>query len=142
EIVKALFQGARILILDEPTAVLSPPEIDDLWRVLRRLRSGGTTIVLITHKLDEVVEISDTITVMRQGQTVERRATAGATPADIARAMVGPAVPLGGPPDAPQAVDNSGGLVVRNLVVGAGAVPVVNDISFDVGLGEVVGIAG
>ena len=142
EIVKALFQGARILILDEPTAVLSPPEIDDLWRVLRRLRESGTTIVLITHKLDEVVEISDAITVMRHGQTVERRATAGATPADIARAMVGRDVSLGGKPDAPQPVDTKGGLVVRNLVVGTGALPAVNDISFDAGLGEVVGIAG
>jgi general nucleoside transport system ATP-binding protein len=142
EIVKALFQGARILILDEPTAVLSPPEIDDLWRVLRRLRAGGTTIVLITHKLDEVVEISDSITVMRQGQTVERRPTAGATPAEIARAMVGREVALGGRPDAPQPVDTGDGLVVRSLIVGAGTLPAVNNISFDVGLGEVVGIAG
>jgi simple sugar transport system ATP-binding protein len=140
EIVKALFQGARILILDEPTAVLSPPEIDDLWRVLRRLREGGTTIVLITHKLDEVVEISDTITVMRQGQTVERRPTA-ATRRHRARDGWS-RCDAGRPSDAPQPVDTRAGLVVRNLIVGAGALPAVNNISFDVGLGEVVGIAG
>ncbi len=70
EILKVLYRGARILILDEPTAVLSPPEIAELWRVLRRLTSEGGTVVLITHKLDEVIEISQTITVMRAGATV------------------------------------------------------------------------
>src|SRR4029079_13008976 len=72
EILKTLYRGAKILILDEPTAVLSPPEIDELWTVLRRMRDRGETIVLITHKLGEVMEISDSITVMRQGSTVER----------------------------------------------------------------------
>ena len=64
EILKTLYRGAKILILDEPTAVLSPPEVLDLWKVLRRLRDDGGTVVLITHKLDEVIEISETITVM------------------------------------------------------------------------------
>ena len=72
EILKTLYRGAKILILDEPTAVLSPPEIDELWQVLRGMRERGETIVLITHKLDEVMEISDTITVMRQGRTIEQ----------------------------------------------------------------------
>ena len=72
EILKTLYRGAKILVLDEPTAVLSPPEVNELWAVLRRLRDAGGTIVLITHRLDEVIEISDTITVMRAGQTVER----------------------------------------------------------------------
>ena len=94
EILKALFRGARLLILDEPTAVLSPPEVQDLWAVLRRLRADGSTIVLITHKLDEVMAISDLITVMRAGRTVERLTTAGTTPAAIARAMVGRDVAL------------------------------------------------
>ncbi|HET7613674.1 MAG TPA: ATP-binding cassette domain-containing protein, partial [Gemmatimonadaceae bacterium] len=76
EILKVLFRGARILVLDEPTAVLSPPEVRELWTVLRRLRDNGDTIVLITHRLDEVVELSDTITVMRAGQTVARIKTA------------------------------------------------------------------
>ena len=68
EILKTLYRGAQILILDEPTAVLSPPEIDELWHVLRQMRDRGETIVLITHKLDEVMAISDTITVMRQAR--------------------------------------------------------------------------
>src|SRR5262249_5977282 len=72
EILKALYRGAKVLILDEPTAVLSPPEVAELWRVLRKMRDDGNTIVLITHKLDEVMAISDTITVMRQGTTVGR----------------------------------------------------------------------
>src|SRR5215212_7822392 len=79
EILKALFRGAKILILDEPTAVLSPGEIAELWQVLRQMRDRGETIVLITHKLDEVMEISDTITVMRQGRTVGRLRTVDTT---------------------------------------------------------------
>src|SRR3954463_12092883 len=94
EILKVLFRGARILVLDEPTAVLSPPEVRELWAVLRRLRDNGATIVLITHRLDEVVELSDTITVMRAGQTVARIKTSATTPAEIARAMVGREVSL------------------------------------------------
>jgi len=96
EILKALFRGARVLILDEPTAVLSPPEVAELWRVLRRVRDGGATIVLITHKLDEVIDVSDRITVMRAGRTVAQMPTAGTTPAAIARAMVGRDVSLAG----------------------------------------------
>src|SRR3954471_8845485 len=94
EILKTLYRGAKILVLDEPTAVLSPPEIDELWNVLRQMRQRGETIVLITHKLDEVMEISDTITVMRHGKTVERLRTADTNPGEIARAMVGRNVQL------------------------------------------------
>ena len=83
EILKTLFRGAKILVLDEPTAVLSPPEVRELWTVLRRLRDAGGTIVLITHRLDEVIEISDVITVMRAGQTVDRLQTSDTTPAQI-----------------------------------------------------------
>ena len=94
EILKTLYRGAKVLVLDEPTAVLSPPEVAELWRVLRRLRDEGGTVVLITHKLDEVVAVSDAITVMRGGTTVERIRTADTTPAAIARAMVGRDVAL------------------------------------------------
>ena len=94
EILKALFRGARILILDEPTAVLSPPEVQELWRVLRSLRESGGTIVLITHKLDEVMAVSDHVTVMRHGETVATMLTTETTPAAIARAMVGRDVDL------------------------------------------------
>lgn len=89
EILKVLWRGARILILDEPTAVLSPPEVRELWTVLRGHVARGGTVVLITHKLDEVVEISDAITVMRAGETVARIRTADTTPREIAKAMVG-----------------------------------------------------
>ncbi len=94
EILKVLFRGARILVLDEPTAVLSPPEVQDLWRVLRTLVADGGTVVVITHKLDEVVEISQSITVMRAGETVGHMQTAEATPSSIARMMVGREVKL------------------------------------------------
>jgi simple sugar transport system ATP-binding protein len=95
EILKVLWRGAKVLILDEPTAVLSPPEVDELWHVLRGLRASGDTIVLITHKLDEVMEISDAITVMRAGRTVDRLVTRETTPSAIAKAMVGREVTLG-----------------------------------------------
>ncbi|GJG87348.1 ABC transporter [Gemmatimonadetes bacterium T265] len=98
EILKVLYRGARLLILDEPTAVLSLPEVRELWTVLRGLVAAGGTVVLITHKLDEVVEVSDAITVMRAGATVARLRTADTTPRAIARAMVGRDVALA--PDA------------------------------------------
>ena len=94
EILKTLYRGARLLILDEPTAVLSPPEVDELWRVLRTLRDGGATVVLVTHKLDELMDVTDHITVMRAGRTVGALVTRRTTPAAIATAMVGRAVAL------------------------------------------------
>ena len=96
EILKVLYRGARILILDEPTAVLSPLEVDELWAVLRGLRDEGGTIVVITHKLDEVMDISDAVTVLRDGRTVDRMRTSDTDPRSIARAMVGREVALVG----------------------------------------------
>ena len=96
EILKTLYRGARILVLDEPTAVLSPPEVEELWQVLRQMRARGETIVLITHKLDEVMSISDTVTVMRHGRTITRLRTADTNPHQIAREMVGRDVALAG----------------------------------------------
>jgi simple sugar transport system ATP-binding protein len=155
EILKALFRGAKILILDEPTAVLSPSEVDELWEVLRTMRSAGKTIVLITHKLDEVMEISDRITVMRRGRTVDQMATSSTTPAAIARSMVGRDVALAGStvfgnaapvavastptPDATQTPP----LAVTNLTVrNARRRVVVDNVSFEVAAGEILGIAG
>jgi len=166
EILKVLYRGARLLILDEPTAVLSPPEVRELWRVLRGLTAAGGTVVLITHKLDEVVEISDTITVMRAGRTVERIRTKDTTPRDIARAMVGRDVALAldvdpsaisnrdsGPGTrgavtdflnrAPSAEPRVATLVVRDLVVPSARRPnEVDGVSFEVAPGEIFGIAG
>jgi simple sugar transport system ATP-binding protein len=155
EILKALFRGAKILILDEPTAVLSPGEVAELWNVLRTVRAGGSTIVLITHKLDEVMQISDRITVMRRGRTVDRMATSGTTPADIARAMVGRDVALAGStafgaamPTATAAAPTPDAartppLTVANLTVRNERRHVaVNDVSFHIAAGEILGIAG
>jgi simple sugar transport system ATP-binding protein len=160
EILKVLWRGARILILDEPTAVLSPPEVQELWNVLRRLREQGDTVVLITHKLDEVIEISDTVTVMRAGETVGRVATKGATPAGIARMMVGRDVVLVGEsialgaqaglagaaeaPGAPSRGPARGtGLSVTNLSVTTPQRPrAVDRVAFDIAPGEILGVAG
>ncbi|HEY8794304.1 MAG TPA: ABC transporter ATP-binding protein [Gemmatimonadaceae bacterium] len=152
EILKSLVRGARILILDEPTAVLSPPEVQELWRVLRALRDDGGTIILITHKLDEVAEISDVITVVRAGRTVARFPTAGTSPAAIARAMVGRDVVLAGdaiesqtswraPPERANAAAPA--LEVRHLVVtGERRARAVDDVSFTIQPHEILGIAG
>ncbi len=144
EILKTLYRGARILLLDEPTAVLSPPEVTELWRVLRRVRDGGATIILITHKLDEVMHVTENITVMRQGETVARMATRDTTPEGIAKAMVGRDVDLG--------VQSAHGgaramgapaLEVQHLVVrGARVDRAVHDVSFAIQPGEILGIAG
>jgi simple sugar transport system ATP-binding protein len=152
EILKTLYRGAKILILDEPTAVLSPPEIDELWTVLRRMRARGETIVLITHKLDEVMEISDSITVMRQGATVDRMRTANTTPAQIAKAMVGRDVQLamdyladelGVPAERTMLPATTPMLELRNLVVNnARRLTAVDGVSLAVSAGEILGIAG
>ncbi|MBK6489986.1 MAG: ABC transporter ATP-binding protein [Gemmatimonadetes bacterium] len=146
EILKVLYRGAKILILDEPTAVLSPPEVVELWRVLRRLSSEGGTVVLITHKLDEVIEISSTITVMRAGETVGQVRTDETTPAGIARMMVGRDVRLA----AEMEMDGGRGtgdgraaLRVAGLTVPSSRRPnEVDNLSFTVRAGEIFGIAG
>ena len=154
EILKTLHRGARILILDEPTAVLSPPDVQELWTVLRKLRDDGGTIVLITHRLDEVIDISETITVMRGGATVGRMKTSETTPAEIAKAMVGRDVALSAPmrsalgaaaPAGAHAPSIAGQslLQVRDLAVDdSRRVRVVDGVTFDIRAGEVLGIAG
>jgi simple sugar transport system ATP-binding protein len=148
EILKTLYRGARILILDEPTAVLSPPEVRELWAVLRALREDGGTVVLITHKLDEVIDVSDAITVMRQGATVARMSSAGVTPQAIARAMVGRDVSLALDAEYSGGTISTGSgatplLEVRDLVVpGARRQAAVDGVSFSIAPGEILGIAG
>jgi len=150
EILKALYRGARTLILDEPTAVLSPPEVNELWRVLRKLRDEGSTIVLITHKLDEVMAISEAITVMRQGETVGRLRTSSTSAAEIARMMVGRDVILAGgsrQADGRRQTADGGAekpaLEVRDLTVaGARKRNAVDNVSFAIAPGEILGIAG
>ena len=145
EIVKILYRGARLLILDEPTAVLSPPEVGELWQVLRRLRSEGTTVVVITHKLGEVMEISDRITVMRHGRTVARLTTQDTTPAEIARAMVGRDVALATTAAVPAPANVAGPVVLEMRGVTAArshGAPALNAVDLSIRAGEIVGIAG
>jgi simple sugar transport system ATP-binding protein len=155
EILKTLYRGARILLLDEPTAVLSPPEVAELWGVLRRVRDAGTTIILITHKLDEVMSVTDRVTVMRQGATVARMATRETTAEGIARAMVGREIRLSGEGRGlgvrgGEGVRGEGGegvrgegLKVSSLIVrGARVARAVDQVSFTVAPGEILGIAG
>jgi general nucleoside transport system ATP-binding protein len=136
EILKVLYRGATVLVLDEPTAVLTPPEVEQLWTVLRALRAQGSTVVIITHKLDEVMAISDAVTVMRDGQTVARVATADTTPGALARAMVGHDIVESRPPRAPT-THTRAVLEVRDLVTRG-----VDGVSFTVAPGEIFGIAG
>lgn len=140
EILKALANDARFLILDEPTAVLTPQEIDELMDVLRSLRDAGKAIVFITHKLHEVREVADDITVIRRGKVVGQ-ASPDSSESELARMMVGRAVSM--QVDKPPASAGESRLAVRDLVVtdAAGAV-VVDDVSFDVRSGEILGIAG
>jgi simple sugar transport system ATP-binding protein len=155
EILKTLYRGARILVLDEPTAVLSPPEVKELAHVLRRVRDNGGTVIIITHRLDEVMALSENITVMRAGETVARLRTADTNPAEIAQAMVGrhvrlttrefPIVTDTTPVDATSTFvrEPADGLVVRNLVVAGSRKPrEVDDVSFTIRPGEILGIAG
>ena len=140
EIIKALARDASILVFDEPTAVLTPQETDELMATMRQLRERGAAIVFITHKLREVREVADRITVIRLGKVVgEASPTASNT--ELASLMVGRAVELTVHKDAPRLRSNS--LVVENLTVtdAAGAV-LVDEASFEVRGGEVLAIAG
>lgn len=136
EVVKALYRGARILILDEPTAVLTPPEVDEFFRILRGMREQGKTIIIITHKLNEVLSLSDNITVMRDGRVVGNLVTAQTDAAEIARLMVGRDVLLR--VEKPPAKPKDAVLIVNHLQLFPNSDP----ISFMVHAGEIVGIAG
>ena len=144
EILKTLYRGAKLLVLDEPTAVLSPPEVRELWGILRRLQADGGTVVLITHKLDEVMEISTRVTVMRRGETVQSVATNETSPAALAKAMVGREVTLASDAIATAPVKREGtALAVRGLVVaGARRARAVDEVSFTLAPGEILGVAG
>ncbi|MGI9419438.1 MAG: ABC transporter ATP-binding protein [Geminicoccaceae bacterium] len=141
EILKALFRGARILILDEPTGVLTPQEADDLFRILENLKAQGRTVVLITHKLREIMAATDNVSIMRQGQMVAHRKTAETSTEELAELMVGRKVLLRVDKGAARPGDDI--LSVRDLSVRDHAgVQRVKGVSFDVRAGEIVGIAG
>jgi simple sugar transport system ATP-binding protein len=141
EILKALFRGARVLILDEPTGVLTPQEADHLFRILRNLKEQGRTVILITHKLREIMAATDTVSVMRQGAMVAHRRTADTTTEELAELMVGRKVLLR--VDKQPARPGSPVLEVEHLeVVDEQGVRRVKGVSFTVRAGEIVGIAG
>jgi simple sugar transport system ATP-binding protein len=141
EILKLLYRDARILILDEPTAVLTPQEAKTLFKTMRQMAAEGRSVIFVSHKLDEVKQVSDRVTVLRDGKTVGGVATADAEPRDLARMMVGRDLELptrGAPVDV-------GPVRLRVLdirVQGDRGLEAVRGMSFDVHGGEVVGIAG
>jgi ABC-type uncharacterized transport system ATPase subunit len=141
EILKALYRNAKILILDEPTAVLTPQEVVDLFKVMRQLTERGVSIIFISHKLKEVLEIADRITVMRRGQVVGTKIPEETDDHGLANMMVGREVLLEvekGPAQPKEVV-----LSVKNLTLRSGAVlETVKDVSFEVRAGEILGIAG
>ena len=141
EILKALYRGADVLILDEPTAVLTPQESKELFAIVNSLKENGRSIIFISHKLNEVLEIADRITVLRRGKTIETVPREGATEESLARAMVGREVLLR--VDRPPANPGEVLLTVENLHARDDrGIEKVRGVSFDVRAGEIVGIAG
>jgi simple sugar transport system ATP-binding protein len=141
EILKALYRGADVLVLDEPTAVLTPQEAKELFAIVNSLKADGKSIIFISHKLNEVLEIADRITVLRRGKKIETVSREGATEASLAEAMVGRTVLLRVEKTPAQPGDVL--LSVDDLhVVDDRGISKVNGVSFEVRAGEIVGIAG
>jgi simple sugar transport system ATP-binding protein len=145
EIVKALAADARILLLDEPTAVLAPAEVEELLRMVRGFASRGNSVVLITHKLDEALAAADRVTVLRRGAVTRRGAAREESPASLAAAMIGDegSLPV---PETGEASKAAGERLIRagSLTVArpGGGVPALSDASLEVWSGEIVGVAG
>ncbi|AJE42170.1 heme ABC transporter ATP-binding protein [Streptomyces nodosus] len=153
EILKVLYRGARTLILDEPTAVLVPQEVDALFDNLRELKSEGLSVIFISHKLGEVLSVADDITVIRRGTTVGTAIPSETTPRQLAELMVGSELPT--PETAESTVTDKPVLEVEGLTVYAGGAPagpvgnaadavrrILDDVTFTIHAGEVLGIAG
>lgn len=141
EILKALYRGANILILDEPTAVLTPQETQELFIAIRKLVDQGKTVVFITHKLREVKEVSDRVTVMRKGEVIGTVPTSEATRESLARMMVGREVLMS--IEKPKSKRGKKVMEVQNLsYVDDTGVQVLDDVSFNIFSGEILGIAG
>ena len=141
EIVKVIYRGADILILDEPTAVLTPQECERLFEVMRNMRQDGKSIIIITHKLNEVMEISDRVVVLRKGRNVGRLETALTNPQEMTDMMVGRAVTLD--IERPEPVDPTKRLVIKNInVTDIEGVQKVKNVSFYMNSGEILGVAG
>ena len=141
EIIKVLYRGADILILDEPTAVLTPQETQKLFNVLRKMREDGKSIIIITHKLHEVLSLSDNVAVLRKGEYVGTVKTAETNESELTEMMVGKKVSLNIDRSEPKNCEER--LVVKNLnCVDREGVKILNDVSFTAYSGEILGIAG
>ena len=141
ELLKALYRHAQLLILDEPTAVLTPQEVEEFFVILRRMREQGKTIIIITHKLSEVLAISDNVTVMRDGKVVGELRTSQTNAAELARLMVGREVLLR--VEKPDAKPGAPVIEIDRLSIsGRDGTKRLNNISLEVRAGEIVGIAG
>ncbi|MEQ8394074.1 ABC transporter ATP-binding protein [Thalassobaculum sp.] len=141
EILKALYRGARILILDEPTGVLTPQETDRLFEILRSLKGEGVTVILITHKLREILAVTDTVSVMRRGEMVAHQPTAETSREELAELMVGRKVLF--QVDKAPATPGTPVLAVEDLrIVDVDGITRVDGMSFTVAAGEIVGLAG
>ena len=141
EILKALYRGADLLILDEPTAVLTPQEVEDLFRVMRQLKAAGKSIIIITHKLKETMEIADRVSVLRQGKMIESGVpVAGTTMNELAQMMVGRDVELSVTRRAEQVGEEN--FTVRGLSLTERGVPILRDVCLSLRKGEILGIAG
>ena len=141
EIIKVLYRGADILILDEPTAVLTPQETEKLFKVLRRMRDDGKSIIIITHKLHEVLALSDKVAVLRKGEYIGTVNTAETNESELTEMMVGKKISLN--IDRSDPVDPQERLSVKNLnCTNLEGTKVLNDVSFTANSGEILGIAG
>lgn len=142
EILKVLYRGARIIILDEPTAVLVPQEVEELFENLRGLKEQGYAIIFISHKLDEVLSVADVVTVIRRGTTIDTLAAEGVTSRQLAELMVGSELPS--PNTELSTVTDVVEVEVRGLTLPdpAGGRPLLTDIDLTIHRGEIIGIAG
>lgn len=141
EILKTLYRGADLLIFDEPTAVLTPSEIQELMAIMRNLVKEGKSIILITHKLDEIRAVANRVTVIRRGQSIQTVDVAGATAEDLAEMMVGRSVSFKTAKKVAEPKDVV--LSIKDLVVNENrGIPAVKNLSLDVRAGEIIGIAG
>ena len=141
EIVKVLYRGANILILDEPTAVLTPQETEKLFNVMREMKRDGKTVIIITHKLHEVLAVSDRVAILRKGEYIGTVETKDATELSLTEMMVGKKVSLD--IECPVVGEKHKRISVENLtVIGPEDVPVLKNVSFDAYSGEILGIAG
>ena len=141
EILKALYRGANVLILDEPTAVLTPQEVGELFSVLRELKAAGKSIIIITHKLRETAEIADRVSVLRAGVMVDQGlSAAGCSASDLALMMVGRKVDLSYTRRSKSVGETA--YQVQNLNLTVKGVPILRDVALEVHKGEILGIAG